>query len=55
MLISIKRNNLFKTFENYQKSNADYTGEEMEKKYDTAYEAYLEALDKYVLDSYIRR
>lgn len=55
MLISIKRNNLLKTFENYQKSNVDYTGEEMEKKYDTAYEAYLEALDKYVLDSIYKK
>ncbi len=55
MLISIKRNNLLKAFENYQKSNADYTGEEMEKKYDTAYEAYLEALDKYVLDSIYKK
>lgn len=55
MLISIKRNNLLKAFENYQKSNADYTGEEMEKKYDAAYEAYLEALDKYVLDSIYKK
>lgn len=55
MLISIKRNNLLKAFENYQKSNADYIGEEMEKKYDTAYEAYLEALDKYVLDSIYKK
>ena len=55
MLISIKRNNLLKAFENYQKSNADYTGEEMEKRYDTAYEAYLEALDKYVLDSIYKK
>ena len=55
MLISIKRNNLLKAFENYQKSNADYTGEEMEKKYDTAYEAYLESLDKYVLDSIYKK
>ena len=55
MLISIKRNNLLKAFENYQKSNVDYTGEEMEKKYDTAYEAYLEALDKYVLDSIYKK
>ena len=55
MLISIKRNNLLKAFENYQKSNADYTGEEMEKKYDAAYEVYLEALDKYVLDSIYKK
>ena len=55
MLISIKRNNLLKAFENYQKSNADYTGEEMEKKYDVAYEAYLESLDKYVLDSIYKK
>ena len=54
MLISIKRNNLIKTFESY-KTNQNYETEELEKKFDSAYEAYLESLDKYVLDSIYKK
>ena len=45
MLISIKRNNLLRTFENYITENENYNKDELEKKYDTAYEAYLDSLD----------
>ena len=55
MLISIKRNNLLKVFENYQNSNANYNEKEAEKKYETAYQGYLEALDKYVMDSIYKK
>lgn len=55
MLISIKRNNLIKTYENFTADNEDYNKEELEKKYDAAYEAYLEALDKYVMDSIYKK
>ena len=55
MLISIKRNNLLKAFEAYQNSNENYNQNEAEKKYDTAYEGYLEALDKYVMDSIYKK
>lgn len=55
MLISIKRNSVIKTFENYTSSNENYDNEEMEKKYDSAYEAYLSALDKYVMDSIYKK
>ena len=48
MLISIKRNNLLKHFEAYQ--NENYNQKEAEEKYNVAYEAYLESLDKYVMD-----
>ena len=54
MLISIKRNSVIKAFENYA-NNEDYDKEEMEKKYDAAYEAYLGALDKYVMDSIYKK
>ena len=56
MLISIKRNNLLKVYENYSKENTGkYNEEELEKKYELAYTAYLEALDKYVLDSIYKK
>ena len=50
MLISIKRNNMIKSFENYMSDEGNYEKNELEKKYDSSYEAYLESLDKYVMD-----
>ena len=55
MLISIKRNNVLKAYENYTQENANYDKEELEKKYEAAYEAYLDALDKYVMDSIYKK
>ena len=55
MLISIKRNNLLKAFEGYKNSGENYNQKEAEAKYDTAYESYLEALDKYVMDSIYKK
>ena len=55
MLISIKRNSLIKAFENYTKNNEGYNKEELEKKYDNAYEAYLDTLDKYVMDTIYKK
>ena len=46
MRISMKRNALIKAFQN---------SEEEEKKYEEAYTAYLEALDKYVLDTIYKK
>ena len=46
MRISLKRNALIKAFQ---------TAEEDEKKYEDAYTAYLEALDKYVLDTIYKK
>ena len=54
MLISIKRNSMLKAFENYI-NNEDYDKEEIEKKYEVAYEAYLAILDKYVMDSIYKK
>ena len=55
MLISIKRNSLLKAFEAYEKSGENYNQKEAEEKYDAAYESYLEALDKYVMDSIYKK
>ena len=42
MLISMKRNSVIKAFENYIQDSQNYDKEECEKKYDTAYETYLD-------------
>ena len=55
MLITIKRNSLIKAYENYMKDTEDYNKDELEKKYDEAYTVYLEALDKYVMDSIYKK
>lgn len=55
MLITMKRNNLIKAYENYAKATEDDNTEESEKKYEEAYTVYLEALDKYVLDSIYKK
>ena len=54
MLISIKRNSLIKAFENFTQDD-NYDNNELEKKYDSAYEAYLDSLDKYVMDSIYKK
>ena len=54
--ISMKRNVLIKTYETLNAENAPVEKkEELEKKYDDAYTAYLEALDKYVLDTIYKK
>lgn len=55
MLITMKRNSLLKTYENYTKDNENYNKEEVEKKYEEAYTLYLETLDKYVMDSIYKK
>ena len=53
MLISVKRNSMIKVFSNYLEETEDK--QEYEKKYEQAYEAYLEVLDKYVMDSIYKK
>ena len=53
MLITVKRNSMIKAFEHYNLEKEDK--ETYEKKYDEAYEAYLESLDKYVMDSIYKK
>ena len=55
MLISRKRNNLLKIYENFISDNQNYNKDEIEKKYDLAYEAYLDSVDKYVMDSIYKK
>ncbi len=55
MLISMKRNNMIKAFEAYQSEKENYEEESAEKKYEAAYENYLGALDKYVMDSIYKK
>ena len=53
MLITIKRNSMIKAFEHYNLEEDDK--ESYEKKYEESYEAYLETLDKYVMDSIYKK
>ena len=53
MLISVKRNSMIKNFSKYIEDSENK--EEYEKKFEEAYEAYLEALDKYVMDSVYKK
>lgn len=52
MLIAVKRNNLLKAYETYTKAEDE---EVAEKKYEEAYTAYLEILDKYILNSIYKK
>ena len=52
LLISSKRNLMIKAFEKFTSDDIEADEKDsLEKKYDTAYTAYLESLDKYVMDS----
>lgn len=56
LLISNKRNALIKSFEKYNEENYEADEKETyEKKYEDAYTAYLEILDKYVMDSIYKK
>ena len=55
MLISMKRNSVIKAFENFITDSENYDNDELEKKYDVAYESYLSSLDKYVMDSIYKK
>ena len=55
MLISMKRTSVMKSFENNSRDDKNYDAEEQEKKFENSYTAYLEALDKYVLDSIYKK
>ncbi len=52
MLITVKRNSMIKAFEHF---NSVEDKESYEKKYEEAYIAYLESLDKYVMDSIYKK
>ncbi len=55
MRISIKRNALIKAYEATENIEDDSKKDIIEKKYEDAYTAYLESLDKYVLDTIYKK
>ena len=58
ILISMKRNSLLKTYDNYVAANSTDDSEKKEslyKKYEDNYVLYLEAIDKYILDSVYKK
>ena len=58
MMISMKRNNLLKAYSNYilalEEDNIDKK-ETLLKKYEDTYSLYLEAIDKYIMDSVYKK
>ena len=55
MLISMKRTSVIKAYENSTKESKSNEAEELEKKFETSYATYLEAIDKHVLDSIYKK
>ncbi|MBR1803018.1 MAG: hypothetical protein IJ777_03530 [Clostridia bacterium] len=58
MLISIKRNNVLKTYEAYANKNNiedEAKKDEVTKKFEDTYALYLESIDKYVMDSIYKK
>lgn len=58
MMISIKRNNLIKAYTNYSlavEENEIDKKEVLLKKYEELYSLYLEAIDKYIIDSVYKK
>ena len=58
MVISIKRNSLIKAFNNYIESDTEEDvdkKEYIEKKYENVYTAYLESIDKNVMDTIYKK
>lgn len=58
MMISMKRNNLIKSYSNYALAVEEDDIERKEqllKKYEDAYSLYLEAIDKYIMDSVYKK
>lgn len=58
MIITAKRNNLLKSYENYSNINEIEDAlkkDEITKKYETTYSLYLESIDKYIMDSVYKK
>lgn len=57
MLISIKRNGLLKSYENFEQIGEDdeIKKQELEKKYEDAYSLYLESIDKHMMDNVYKK
>ena len=55
MIISIKRNNVMKAFDNLNENKDQEKKEALTKKLDDTYALYLEAIDKYIMDSIYKK
>lgn len=55
MIISMKRNNILKSYETVEEEKEQTKKELLEKKYEEAYSLYLEAIDKHVMDSIYKK
>ena len=55
MVVTIKRNAMLKSYEMYTKEDENYNNDELEKKFETSYTAYLESLDKHIMDSIYKK
>ena len=58
MLITLKRNNVLKLYENYNNLidiEDTVKKEQIKKKYEDAYTLYLESIDKYIMDSIYKK
>ena len=55
MVVTIKRNTMLKSYEMYTKEDENYNNDELEKKFETSYTAYLESLDKHIMDSIYKK
>ncbi len=58
VIIGIKRNNVLKNYElytNLKREEASDKKESISKKYEEAYTLYLEAIDKYIMDSVYKK
>ena len=55
MIISMKRNNILKSYEAIEEEKDQSKKEILDKKYEEAYSLYLEAIDKHVMDSIYKK
>ena len=56
MLISIKRNNVLKAYENYTEGQEEALKQnELEKKYEDCFSLYLESIDKHMMDNVYKK
>lgn len=55
MIISLKRNNVLKAYENVKSTEDQAKKEELNKKLDDCYALYLESIDKYIMDSIYKK
>lgn len=55
IMISLKRNNILKIYENLNEAKDQEKKDSLTKKLDDAYALYLEAIDKYIMDSIYKK